>query len=57
MVNMWLADPDGGDDAEPVMVPFSSGLAIFGAAAFTLFVGVFPGWLIDAAETTSLIAR
>jgi NADH-quinone oxidoreductase subunit N len=54
MVNMWLADPD---DAEPVTVPFSAGVAIFGAAAFTLFVGVFPGWLLDAAETVSVIAR
>lgn len=57
MVNMWLADPDGGDDAEPVAIPLSAGVAIFGAAAFTLFVGVFPGWLIDAAETVSIIAR
>ena len=57
MVNMWLADSDGGDDAEPVTIPFSAGVAIFGAAAFTLFVGVFPGWLIDAAQTVSIIAR
>ncbi|MGK0313222.1 MAG: NADH-quinone oxidoreductase subunit N, partial [Ilumatobacter sp.] len=24
MVNMWLADSDGGDDAEPVTIPFSA---------------------------------
>jgi NADH-quinone oxidoreductase subunit N len=57
MVNMWLAEPEGGDEAEAVIMPFSAGVAIFGAAAFTLFVGVFPGWLIDAAETVSVIAR
>ena len=57
MVNMWLANPEGGDDPEAVTVPFSAGVAIFGAAAFTLFIGVFPGWLLDAAETVSIIAR
>jgi NADH-quinone oxidoreductase subunit N len=57
MVNMWLAEPEGGDEAEAVIMPFSAGVAIFGAAAFTLFAGVFPGWLIDAAETVSVIAR
>jgi NADH-quinone oxidoreductase subunit N len=54
MVNMWLADAD---DESAVAVPFSSGLAIAAAVAFTLFVGVFPGWLLDAAETVNAIAR
>ena len=62
MVNMWLADPD--DDAVAadaagtgISIGVSSGLAIGAAVAFTLFVGVFPGWLLDAAETVNVIAR
>ncbi|NND76056.1 MAG: NADH-quinone oxidoreductase subunit N [Ilumatobacter sp.] len=64
MVNMWLAEPaDGVDEAtaagEPggLRVPLSAGVAIAGAAAFTLFVGVLPGWLIDAADTVTAYAR
>ena len=40
-----------------ISIGLSSGLAIGAAAVFTLFVGVFPGWLLDAAETVNLIAR
>ena len=54
MVNMWLADPE---DDSSLPIPFSAGLAIAAAAAFTLVVGVFPGWLIDAADTVTAIAR
>ncbi len=62
MVNMWLADPADGDvEADTagtgISIGLSSGLAIGSAAVFTLFVGVFPGWLLDAAETVNLIAR
>jgi len=62
MVNMWLADP-ADDDVEAdaagtgLSVGLSAWLAIGGAAAFTIFVGVFPGWLLDAAETVTAIAR
>ena len=61
MVNMWLADPSDADVAADasgkLSIPLTAGLAIAGAAAFTLFVGVFPGWLIDAASQTVQIAR
>ena len=62
MVNMWLADPaDGAIESDAagtgISVGVSSGLAIAAAVAFTLFVGVFPGWLIDAADTVNTIAR
>jgi NADH-quinone oxidoreductase subunit N len=55
MVNVWMDDPES--DTTPVRIPFSAGLAIFAAAAFTLFVGIVPGWLIDAAEHTTQFAR
>jgi NADH-quinone oxidoreductase subunit N len=59
MSTVWLSAP--GDDApgdhtaEPV--PFSTGLAIAGAAAFTIAVGIVPGWLLDAADTVNQYAR
>jgi NADH-quinone oxidoreductase subunit N len=55
MVSVWMSDPSG--DATPVRVPFSAGLAIFLAVGFTLFVGIVPGWLLDAAEQTTQFAR
>ncbi len=55
MVSMWLGDVD--DDGADLAVPFSAGLAITAAVAFTLFVGVVPGWLIDAADTVTAYAR
>ena len=55
MVNVWMDDPE--NDATPVRIPFSAGVAIFAAAAFTLFVGIVPGWLLDAAEHTTQFAR
>jgi NADH-quinone oxidoreductase subunit N len=48
MVSMWLGDAD--DDAARCAVPFSMGVAITAAVAFTIVVGMFPGWLIDAAD-------
>ena len=55
MVNTWLEAGDDSTEAEPV--PISTGLAILSAAAFTLFVGVWPGWLLDAADTVTQYAR
>jgi NADH-quinone oxidoreductase subunit N len=55
MVTMWTADP--ADGAQPIVVPFSIGVAIVAAVAFTLVVGVVPGWLIDAADTVTDYAR
>ena len=55
MVTMWTVDPVEG--AEPVAIPFSIGAAIVAAVAFTLVVGIVPGWLIDAADTVTAYAR
>ncbi len=38
-------------------IPFSAGLAIGSAAVFTIVVGIFPGWLIEAADTVTNYAR
>jgi NADH-quinone oxidoreductase subunit N len=52
MVSMWLHDAD--DDAKSVSVPLSAGIAIGGAALFTLAVGVYPSWLIDLSDAITL---
>ena len=58
MVSVWMADPPAeGEALEPVRVPFASGLAITAAVTFTLIVGIFPEWLLEAAETTTTFAR
>jgi NADH-quinone oxidoreductase subunit N len=59
MVTMWTADPAVNSDgvAEPIAIPFSMGVAILAAVAFTLVVGIVPGWLIDAADTVTAYAR
>jgi hypothetical protein len=36
-------------------VSFASGLVIVAAAVFTLFVGVFPSWLLDAADLVTAV--
>ena len=51
MVSMWLEDP--ADDGSPA-VPRLAGAVIVSTVAFTLFVGFFPGWLLDAAELISV---
>lgn len=51
MISMWLADAEAGDDKrESIAVPFPAAVVITLAAVFTLFVGVVPSWLIDAAR-------
>jgi NADH-quinone oxidoreductase subunit N len=55
MVTMWLGDP--ADGSQTVPVPFAAGLAIVAAVIFTLVVGIFPGWLIDASNTVTAYAR
>ena len=58
MVSAWMADPPtDGPAAVKLPIPFSAGLAITLAAGFTLLVGIFPSWLLDAAETTTQFAR
>ncbi len=55
MVTMWAADP--ADDVDTLPIPFATGVAIVLAVAFTLVVGIVPGWLIDAADTVTAYAR
>lgn len=51
IVSMYLVDPLPGAEArEPVRVPFSAGLVLGVAVAFTLLVGFLPGWLLDIAR-------
>jgi NADH-quinone oxidoreductase subunit N len=57
MVSTWIDPSDGTDDREPVRVPFGTGLAIAATVGFTLVVGFFPNWLLDAAESTTQFAR
>jgi NADH-quinone oxidoreductase subunit N len=57
MVSVWMSDPAPDEAATPVRIPFTAGLAIFLAVGFTLFVGIVPGWLLDAAEQTTQFAR
>lgn len=52
MVSMWL--DDAGDAAGPT-VPRATGLVIAAAVMFTLFVGVYPGWLLDAADLVDVL--
>jgi NADH-quinone oxidoreductase subunit N len=54
MVSTWLES--GAESTEQEAVPFSTGLAVFSAAAFTLLIGVWPGWLLDAAENVTTYA-
>jgi NADH-quinone oxidoreductase subunit N len=55
MVSMWLTPAD--DGVRRLTIPFSAGLAIGSAAVFTIVVGIFPGWLIEAADTVTNYAR
>jgi NADH-quinone oxidoreductase subunit N len=55
MVKTWL--DDGSEAVEREAIPLSSGLAVGLAAAFTLFVGVWPNWLLDAADHVAIFAR
>jgi len=55
MIAMWTGEVAEG--ARPVAVPFSMGVAIVAAVGFTIAVGIFPGWLIDAADTVTAVAR
>jgi NADH-quinone oxidoreductase subunit N len=55
MVNTWLESGAEATEQEPV--PFSTGLAVFAAAVFTLFVGIWPDWLLSATDTVTTYAR
>jgi NADH-quinone oxidoreductase subunit N len=54
MISMWVVDDEPGDaDREAVAVPLSTSVAIAASVGFTLVVGFFPGWLIDASRAIS----
>jgi NADH-quinone oxidoreductase subunit N len=54
MISMWIAEPEAGDDArEAVRVPLSAAVAITLSVGFTLVVGFFPDWLIDASKAAA----
>ncbi len=55
MVSTWLEA--GEESTTKEAVPFATGLAVALAAAFTIFVGVWPNWLLDAADTVTQYAR
>jgi NADH:ubiquinone oxidoreductase subunit 2 (subunit N) len=58
MISMWLSDAESGDEArEKVAVPFTSALVVTVSVAFTLFAGIFPGWLIDASRDALVLVR
>jgi len=51
MVSIWISEPETGDEErERVRVPLATGVCVAIAVAFTLFVGLVPGWVIDAAQ-------
>jgi NADH-quinone oxidoreductase subunit N len=58
MVSTWMSDPPtDAEELPPVRVPLSSGLAIGLAMGFTLFMGIYPEWIVAAAKTTTQFAR
>jgi NADH-quinone oxidoreductase subunit N len=52
IVSMWLEDSQ---DTPAVRVPLASGVVITAAVLFTLFVGVFPSWLLDATDLVTAV--
>jgi NADH-quinone oxidoreductase subunit N len=51
MVSMWVTDPEPDDAArEPIRVPLWTGLALALSVGFTIAIGIYPSWLIDAAK-------
>jgi NADH-quinone oxidoreductase subunit N len=55
MVAVWLRDGDNARTGD--RVPFMTGLAVFAATAFTIVIGVWPEWLLDAADHVTAYAR
>ena len=51
MVSMWVTEPEAGDAArEPIRVPLWTGVALALSVGFTLAIGFYPSWLIDATK-------
>ena len=65
IVSVWLSDTSDGasasadvaDTRERLRIPFSSAVVITLCVGFTLLVGVFPDWLIDASDKVVNVAR
>ena len=69
IVMMWMSEPEAGEAGEPAAGPillagagggsraWTGSLSIGLAAAFTIAVGVAPGWLLDVADSISQYAR
>ena len=55
MVSMWLESGAADDVREPL--PAYTAVAVFLAAAFTVAIGVWPNWLLDAADHVGQYAR
>jgi NADH-quinone oxidoreductase subunit N len=53
MVSMWVTEPESGDAGrEAIRVPLWTGVTLLLAVGFTLVIGFYPGWLIDATKAT-----
>jgi NADH-quinone oxidoreductase subunit N len=51
MVSMWVTEPESGDAGrEAIRVPLWTGVTLMLAVGFTLLIGFYPGWLIDATK-------
>src|SRR5262245_25984942 len=55
MVATWLREPTETTGSE--RVPFMTGLAVLAATVFTLVIGVWPQWLLGAADHVTAYAR
>jgi NADH-quinone oxidoreductase subunit N len=54
MVSMWVGEST---DERTVRIPFAMGAVVTLTVVFTIVLGVFPGWLIDAADQVTQYAR
>jgi NADH-quinone oxidoreductase subunit N len=58
MISMWISEPEAGDDVrEGVRIPVGAGIAIVASVGFTLAVGFFPGWVIDASKHATIVVQ
>ena len=56
MISMWVTEPESGDtEREVINVPLWTGVALALSVGFTLLIGFFPGWLIDATKAAVAI--
>jgi NADH-quinone oxidoreductase subunit N len=56
MISVWLTDAPAEGTGEAIRVPLFSGIAIAACMVFTLVVGFFPDWLIDASDKVVQLA-